>query len=94
MNETKEEIYTKAFLKWGFMPQMGMVVEECAELIQATNKFMRKNDNKSREHFYEELVDVEIMIEQMRIIFNKDKAQIDKIKEKKLERLEKMLEVE
>jgi NTP pyrophosphatase (non-canonical NTP hydrolase) len=71
---------------------MEMMVEECAELIQAFQKFKRvdpKNELLTEgaiEHICEEIADVEILIGQMRAIFG-DKR-IDFHSNHKMERLE------
>jgi NTP pyrophosphatase (non-canonical NTP hydrolase) len=83
----KKQLYEKALVTWGRTSQMDMLVEECAELIKATQKF-----NHRCGIYYdvtEELADVEIMCEQMRLIFNP--VRIDEIKRQKLERLERLL---
>lgn len=80
---TPDLIYQAARDKWGVEPQIDMLVEECAELIAETNRFRRKRVDISS--WLEELADVEIMIEQMRVIFSSEV--IDKIKRKKLTRL-------
>lgn len=81
------QIYNDAIQKYGIMPQVLMVVEECGELLSALSKF-----NRSRIEAPEvitELADVSIMVEQMAVYFGYE----DFIKEKnrKLERLAKRL---
>ncbi|MBE9509346.1 MAG: hypothetical protein IMY71_00585 [Bacteroidetes bacterium] len=66
---------------------MDMLVEECSELIQALQKFNHRHGNP--DNVVEELADVEIMCEQMRLIFNP--VRIDEVKKLKLERLKKRL---
>lgn len=82
----KEAIYRKALDKWGPDAQMGLVVEECAELIAAINKFGR-NRATPLPALLEEIADVEIMIEQMHVIF--DSGLLDQAKHDKLARLAK-----
>ena len=60
---------------YGFISQREMLIEECAELIQAAQKLKRKrasDDVKGEEeataHFVEELADVSIMVEQMKYL--------------------------
>jgi len=50
---------------YGIEKQRRQLVEECAELIQAIMKLERTD--KERVHYIEELADVEIMMEQMKI---------------------------
>lgn len=88
-------IYEQALRKWGINSQLDMTIEECAELIQAINKFRRSEleDKATREHLIEECVDVELMINQMREYFNDEANTRDDIKMQKIERLHKLLEV-
>lgn len=91
---TKEEIhnlYKDAIHKWGNDSQMNMVVEECAELIQAVNKFKRDPSAERLKELCSEIADVEIMCEQARIILNKS-GLVDLIKEEKIGRLKSRLE--
>lgn len=76
-------VYDRAIKSWGIMAQLGMVQEECAELIAAINKFRRSN---SPEIVIDELIDVEIMLEQMRHIFPADQWEAKRAY--KLQRLE------
>lgn len=83
----REIIIRKAILTYGAKAQMMMCIEEAAELIQAINKYFRatKGNCNSLDKAYwnlaEEIADVQIMIEQMRIIFGKDVIDM-KVKEK------------
>jgi len=65
-----EELYRKAYRTWGIGAQMDMVIEEAAELIQAIRKSDRNGILREQENLVEEMVDVEIMIEQMKVILN------------------------
>ena len=82
----KEEVYQKAIKNYGVYGQCDVCIEECSELIQAISKFKRgKNHNVE-----EEVADLEIMLEQMRLMFNSKK--IDEIKRSKINRLSRRLE--
>ena len=61
-------IYKEALEAWGMEAQLGMVQEECAELIKVINKSFR--GRASTEELIEECVDVELMINQMRDYLN------------------------
>ena len=63
--------------------QLMMLMEELAELIQATSKLVRYGDT---EPFLEEFADVEVMLEQMRQMYHIDDDEINKRAEKKLYR--------
>lgn len=71
-----------------FAEQREMFVEECAEAIQAAQKFKRVNSDedyeKAVEHLREEVADVLIMAEQMRLFLGSDK--VDEIITAKLTR--------
>lgn len=69
--------------------KLGMVQEECAELIKAINKYFR--GIYSRKQVVEECVDVELMITQMRELFKDERNTWDRIKIEKIERLNDLL---
>lgn len=83
---TKKDLYKAAIEKWGVGLQVEMAIEECSELIQAIQKVKRNDTIVANSHVCEEIADVEIMIEQLRGIFESDI--IDQYKAEKLERLE------
>ena len=56
---------------YGWDAQSNMLIEECAELIQAINKYKRVEDSLARlsiafDNLVEEIADVEIMLEQVK----------------------------
>lgn len=85
-----DEILSECIRKWGTAQQMNMVMEECAELIQAVNKLMRNPCEKTIQNICSEVADVELMLKQLRKILNKDGV-IDNIKEEKIERVKMLL---
>ena len=89
------KILRKAIDTYGTEAQMMQCIEEMAELIQAINKYFRANTNEEMAKAYisviEEISDVQIMLEQMRIVFG-DKS-VDEQITTKLGRLEKRLKV-
>lgn len=94
---TSKETMYKAINTYGVENQMIKTVEELSELSQAlckilTSKFTDDN-SEIFENIYEEMADVEIMLEQCKIMFQCDK-EVNKWKQKKIERLEKRLEGE
>lgn len=76
-------IYAEAVNKWGHNLQFDMLIEECAELISAMNRLKRGRSDLLP--LLEEIADVEIMLGQMRCIF--DPELIETVKRKKLTRL-------
>ena len=97
MNRTeRKKLYKQAIDKWGLPAQLGMLMEESAELIQATHKVMRHINNKTSvwRGLVEEIADVEIMIEQIKtqVDWQCIEERVETAKHDKLLRLKKMLE--
>lgn len=91
----KEYIYGKAISTWGTAAQIDMAIEECAELILALQKNKRFFGTYEVDDVIEEMADVEIMLEQLKVIYDYKYAGISKferLKEYKLKRLKKRLE--
>lgn len=86
----KNNLYRLAITKWGKISQLDMLVEESAELIKAVNKFKRFSSQQNCLNLLEEIADVEIMCEQVRIIFNNNDV-IEGFKNEKLHRLANLL---
>lgn len=88
----REKILQDAVRTWGRDAQSLMMIEEMSELTKAICKFYRAGDDESAggavESIREEMADVQIMLDQMRIMFGKTGHQ----ERLKLERLEKRLE--
>lgn len=84
----KNKIYKKALDKWGKIPQVIILFEEMAELQKELSKNLRGKDNI--DSIAEEIADVEIMLEQMKLLFEID-LDVRKHKMFKLERLEERL---
>ncbi len=83
---TKYEILTAAIEKYGEKEQEEVAIEELSELIQAIC-----HKHRGREHnIAEEIADVEIMLEQLKII-NGCHNQVLRITTEKLLRLEQRL---
>jgi translation initiation factor 2 alpha subunit (eIF-2alpha) len=79
---SEKEIYRQAIDKWG---QITMVFEEMAELQKELCKSLRGKEN--RIEIAEEMADVEIMLEQMKILFGIEEG-VERHKTLKLQRLE------
>ena len=79
---TKDEILTAAIRTFGDKAQEEIAIEECAELIQAINHKHRGRSN----NIPEEIADVEIMLEQLKLI-NNCREIFEHIKKVKIERL-------
>lgn len=79
---TEAQILKEAIKTFGEKHQEKMAVEECSELITAIS-----HKHRGREHnIVEEIADVEIMLEQLKII-NNCQYQVAMIRKRKVERL-------
>lgn len=84
-NDEAVVICKKAIDTWGPAIQQVVAMEEMGELIQAISKSIRCKTNNVEE----EIADVEIMLMQLRLIFNSQK--VDEIKQAKLNRLKELV---
>ena len=82
--EKQREICFKAVRTFGEYSQCVKAMEECGELVHALARKVLDQD-PDLDNICEEIADVEILMEQMRVIFGD--AFIDKWKHKKLEKL-------
>jgi NTP pyrophosphatase (non-canonical NTP hydrolase) len=88
--ENRQKLYQASLENAGAERINRLAQEEAAELIQAINKFWRYPlDPKKKDDLIEEIADVEVMLEQLRLIFDED--EIDKVKAFKCERLWKKM---
>jgi len=77
--------------KFGVDAQVFMAIEEMAELMKELSKAYPGKNNG--DEIRSEIADVEIMMMQMRYIFDiKDAGSIDDIKQEKLARLQRLIE--
>lgn len=86
--EQRKELYQKAILKWGELPQINMVYEEAGELVTALARYLRGREDANG--VITELADVSIMIEQMATMFGYEAYENEK--DRKLERLKTRLD--
>lgn len=85
-----KRLYLKAIAAWGKNAQVIMAIEEFSELIQAPCEDVNRI-NKTNVNLYEEMADAEIMLEQLKIIYEKDIDLISGYKADKLKKLEALL---
>jgi NTP pyrophosphatase (non-canonical NTP hydrolase) len=90
ISEEQFLVLERAIRKFGVLPQLDMVIEECAELIQAINKAKRVglvdglcfSEKKTNEQLFiynnlcNEVADVRVMIEQIELMLNGAAIQI------------------
>lgn len=91
-----KELFSRCLERWKFEPQLDMVVEECAELIKAINKWRR--GKLTGVEVIREMVDVQLMIDQMRYFSEQDGNRFGVMttsykfwRKEKINRLKKML---
>ena len=83
-----EQLYQATLDKWGVDAQYDQMVEECAELITALKHFRRGKID--RQAVIDELADVTLMLGQLNWMFGTE--QVEKSVQKKLKKLNKLLE--
>ena len=91
MTDSEERIFEKALNRFGAIAQIVMVFEEMSELQKELCKFLRGKD--TRRNIAEEIADVEIMLDQMKLHFEVEQ-QVTFDREKKVSRLHERLEME
>ena len=80
---------------YGEHAQLGIMIEECAELIQAICKMQRYGEPTKRLNYVEELADVTIMTEQLVTLLNStDYERFERFVEYKLKRQKLRMESE
>jgi len=89
--KTDTELMQLVLEKWGTESQMDMVIEECAELIDAIQKWRRRRVDSVK--VLEEAVDVELCLGQLKLMLDSPQL-FQNIRKDKLERLEKLLDTE
>jgi NTP pyrophosphatase (non-canonical NTP hydrolase) len=80
-----QKICKQILERYGKEKQLDMAAEECSELIQAVMKNKRGRDNRA--NIIEEIADVELMLEQLKVIFRIEHKEIISIKEIKLNKI-------
>lgn len=95
---TKKEInhlYIRAIALWGNKAEIRQSIEELGELIVALAKRDRFKNGSTVVDVLEEMADVEIMLEQLKMMFDYPldslETKFDALKQQKLERLKRRL---
>lgn len=86
---TEQEAIENIAQYYGLKPQLDILQEECAELIQAASKFKRGNYDEYTipSSLIEELADVEIMLNQIEYLLGDDvRKEIGRVKKDKIKR--------
>ena len=93
LRESQRNVLQECLNRYGVEEQQRMAMEECAELIQAINKIHRKPSPENMNNLFEEIADVTIMIEQLKMIYLVDDCStIERIIEEKIDRQKGRLE--
>lgn len=95
--QQRQELLTRAVKTWGESHQVDIAIEELAELIKALCKIRRARNSADRPtaivNAVEEIADVQIMLDQLRIIYARTAGSMEKsIAEAKLQRLASRLD--
>ena len=76
MNEKVKKILENRIIQYGYKAQLGVVQEECAELIVAVSHYLRgrydavdKDLEEVVKPLYKEVMDVQVMLWQLQLIF-------------------------
>jgi len=83
-----EDVYKEAINTFGKKMQLLVAIEELGELMKEVIKALRGKEDI--DHIAEETADVEIMVEQLKLMYGIDNS---KIKAAKIERLKSLLKV-
>ena len=90
MNDTT--VYYKAIMTYGIRAQSIVAIEELSELTkEITNQLRGKGD---ADHLVEEIADVEIMLGQLKMMYDIYDGDVEEHKKQKIERLKACLEEE
>lgn len=84
------EICTEAVEKYGQTLQLVVAIEEMAELTKELCKSIRTSIENRIAGVTEETADVEIMLEQLKIIYG-NRAEVDDMRDQKLQRLQRRI---
>ena len=89
----KENLYNEAIRLWGIESQIDMAIEEASEFIKAVCKAKRICGEIEYLYLFEEMADLEIMLEQVKQIFGCHE-EVEDQKQRKLVRLKRIIDEE
>ncbi len=87
-----DKILSKALVKYGIQLQSIVAIEELAELQKEIAKAVRGQLDKA--HLIEELADVKIVTEQIKMYYSVSDSDVDKVVHQKVNRLKDRMENE
>ena len=92
MKKTNKDALEKAIKKYGVEKQLLVCMEEPAELIQAISKVERYPEDSTRmQDLIEEMADVTICLEYLKLIYNIRQEEIDGWINRKVKRISKKI---
>ena len=74
MTEEERKAFLEALRVFGSQNQITVALEEMSELQKELCKYLRNDASFSYANIAEEMADVEIMLDQMKILFQRDSA--------------------
>lgn len=87
MTQQEKDLYERNIKYHGIEQETTIAMEECSELIQAISKCKRYGCiNKYRENLIEEITDVLIMIDELKMIYQISDVDISDIRQYKMYR--------
>ena len=87
MTQAGKDLYERNIKYHGIEQETTIAMEECSELIQAISKCKRYGCiNKYRENLIEEMTDVLIMIDELKMIYQISDVDISDIRQYKMNR--------
>ena len=87
MTQAEKDLYERNIKYHGIEQETTIAMEECSELIQAISKCKRYGCiNKYRENLIEEMADVLIMIDELKMIYQISDIDISDIRQYKMDR--------
>ena len=89
MTEREREICLSAFKTWGPETQKLIIFEEIAEFLKTYTKNVRTNNN-NYEELIGEIADMEIVLQQLKIMYDADRD-VEELVSEKLQKLEDKL---
>lgn len=87
----EEQTFLAAFERFGEPHQLLIAFEEMAELTKAISKAIRYSREGHKNHITEEIADVEIMLEQVKMIFDIEDEDVEMWRLDKIVRLRRTL---
>ena len=87
MTQQEKDLYERNIKYHGIEQETTIAMEECSELIQAISKCKRYGCiNKYRENLIEEMTDVLIMIDELKMIYQISDTDISDVRQYKMNR--------